>query len=121
MIPIECYPRTKRVQSCLFLFPDKQQDLDIPQVNSEQNDKSAEKTSPMTKIIGVRKLKHTNSYTTVPKYGVETRHPDELGKVWGQGSKGGGLLKIVVKIQQLYQFSMILKMRGELFKEASLE
>uniref|UniRef100_K1QVW6 Phosphodiesterase n=1 Tax=Magallana gigas TaxID=29159 RepID=K1QVW6_MAGGI len=61
-------------------YLDKQQDLDIPQVNSEQNDKSAEKTSPMTKIIGVRKLKHTNSYTTVPKYGVETRHPDELGK-----------------------------------------
>lgn len=76
-------------QSCLFLFPDKQQDLDIPQVNSEQNDKSAEKTSPMTKITGVRKLKHTNSYTTVPKYGVETRHPEELGKVLGQGSKRG--------------------------------
>lgn len=76
--------------SCLFLFPDKQQDLDIPQVKSEQNDKSVEKTSPMTKITGVRKLKHTNSYTTVPKYGVETKHPEELGKVWGQGSKGGG-------------------------------
>lgn len=70
-------------------YLDKQQDLDIPQVNSEQNDKSAEKTSPMTKIIGVRKLKHTNSYTTVPKYGVETRHPDELGKHLADINKWG--------------------------------
>lgn len=105
MISIECYPRTKRVQSCLFLFPDKQQDLDIPQVNLEQNDKSAEKTSPMTKIIGVRKLKHTNSYTTVPKYGVETRHPDELGKVWGQGSKGGGgYSKLLLRFSSFISF-----------------
>lgn len=36
----------------------------------------------MTQITGVRKLKHTNSFTgQVPKYGVETPHKEELGKV----------------------------------------
>ena len=75
------------VDEIFFYFTDKQQDLDIPhpQVSSDQTEKSTEKTSPMTKITGVRKLKHTNSYTTVPKYGVETQQPEELGKVGVKG------------------------------------
>ena len=40
------------------------------------------KARPMTQITGVRKLKHTNSFTgQVPKFGVETPHKEELGKV----------------------------------------
>lgn len=41
-----------------------------------------DKNRPMCQISGVRKLKHTNSFTgVVPKHGVETPHREELGKV----------------------------------------
>lgn len=75
--------------SCVFT--DKQQELDIPSFKiddnetthkEKENQKHAGKSRPMTQITGVRKLKHTNSFTgQVPKYGVETPHKEELGKV----------------------------------------
>jgi cAMP-specific phosphodiesterase 4 len=74
-----------------FLLSDKQQELDIPSFKIEENEgnhkekenqKETGKRRPMTQITGVRKLKHTNSFTgQVPKYGVETPHKEELGKV----------------------------------------
>lgn len=66
---------------------DKQQELDLPTVKVEQAEPvkerlPQEKNRPMSQISGVRKLKHTNSFTgIVPKYGVETPHTEELGKV----------------------------------------
>lgn len=73
------------------VFSDKQQELDIPSLKIDENEgnlkekenqKEPGKRRPMTQITGVRKLKHTNSFTgQVPKYGVETPHKEELGKV----------------------------------------
>ena len=40
------------------------------------------KKAPMSQIVGVRKLKHTNSFTgVVPKYGVEPTDEAELTNV----------------------------------------
>jgi len=73
------------------IFADKQQELDVPSFKIEDNEqqhkekenvKHTGKARPMTQITGVRKLKHTNSFTgQVPKFGVETPHKEELGKV----------------------------------------
>lgn len=77
------------------VFSDKQQELDIPTFKIDENDEhqtshvekenqkdSTGKRHPMTQITGVRKLKHANSFTgSVPKYGVETPHKEELGLV----------------------------------------
>ena len=66
---------------------DKQQELDLPTVKVEQVEPQkerppVEKDRPMSQISGVRKLKHTNSFTgIVPKHGVDTVHTEELGKV----------------------------------------
>lgn len=67
---------------------DKQQDLPefkVEDVDKSQdstamhNKKSRDKKAPMSQISGVRKLKHTNSFTgAVPKFGIETVHEDEL-------------------------------------------
>ena len=73
----------------LFTIADKQQELDVPTLKVEDTERpgiketpSKEKNRPMCQISGVRKLKHTNSFTgVVPKYGVETPHKEELGKV----------------------------------------
>lgn len=71
----------------IFAVTDKQQELDLPTVKVEHaepiRERSVpEKNRPMSEISGVRKLKHTNSFTgIVPKYGVETPHMEELGKV----------------------------------------
>ncbi|XP_052255077.1 cAMP-specific 3',5'-cyclic phosphodiesterase 4C-like isoform X1 [Dreissena polymorpha] len=80
-------------------YLDKQQELDIPSFKIEENEpnikekekqKDTGKRRPMTQITGVRKLKHTNSFTgQVPKYGVETPHKEELGKLLNDIDKWG--------------------------------
>ncbi|XP_036365375.1 cAMP-specific 3',5'-cyclic phosphodiesterase 4C isoform X4 [Octopus sinensis] len=69
-------------------YLDKQQELDVPTLKVEDTDRPGnkdifqkDKNRPMCQISGVRKLKHTNSFTgVVPKHGVETPHREELGK-----------------------------------------
>lgn len=88
------------------MIADKQQELDIPSFKIDENEgshkekenqKNAGKTRPMTQITGVRKLKHTNSFTgQVPKYGVETPHKEELGKVTELLMKATIVVKLVV-------------------------
>ncbi|PVD23029.1 hypothetical protein C0Q70_16290 [Pomacea canaliculata] len=76
-------------------YLDKQQELDLPTVKVEHaepiRERSVpEKNRPMSEISGVRKLKHTNSFTgIVPKYGVETPHMEELGKYLSNLDKWG--------------------------------
>ncbi|XP_052776417.1 cAMP-specific 3',5'-cyclic phosphodiesterase 4C-like isoform X5 [Mya arenaria] len=80
-------------------YLDKQQELDVPNfkiednepnVKEKENQKEVGKRRPMTQITGVRKLKHTNSLIgQVPKYGVETPHKDELGKLLSDIDKWG--------------------------------
>ncbi|KAK7508170.1 hypothetical protein BaRGS_00000409, partial [Batillaria attramentaria] len=76
-------------------YLDKQQELDLPSVKVDQVEQAIErvppeKNRPMSQISGVRKLKHTNSFTgMVPKYGVETPHLEELGKYVGELDKWG--------------------------------
>ena len=68
---------------------DKQQEIDVPTLKVEDTDarkhkdkNKAGKRAPLSQISGVRKLKHTNSFTgVVPKFGVETKKPEELAKV----------------------------------------
>lgn len=63
---------------------DKQQEIDIPSLKVEDSEahKKREKRAPMSQITGVRKLKHTNSFTgVVPKYGVEVANEEELSMV----------------------------------------
>ncbi|XP_035210856.1 cAMP-specific 3',5'-cyclic phosphodiesterase, isoforms N/G-like isoform X3 [Stegodyphus dumicola] len=65
-------------------FLDKQQELDLPALlDEEAQNASKQKTSQtMSQISGVKKpLCHTNSLTKLPKYGVETPHEIELGKM----------------------------------------
>lgn len=55
---------------------------------------SGAKTSParaMSHISGVRKaqLTHTNSLSTLPRFGVETAHEEELGKIFEDMDKWG--------------------------------
>ena len=55
------------------------EDTDTPHQGGKKN-----KKTPMSQIVGVRKLKHTNSFTgVVPKYGVEATNEEELTKVKG--------------------------------------
>jgi cAMP-specific phosphodiesterase 4 len=73
---------------------DKQQDL--PEFKVEDVDKgqehtaapgkkSRDKKAPMSHISGVRRLKHTNSFSAaVPKYGIESPNEEELSSVRGQ-------------------------------------
>ncbi|KAL3867914.1 hypothetical protein ACJMK2_040758 [Sinanodonta woodiana] len=78
-------------------YLDKQQELDIPTLKVDENNDTSQKENqndakkrPMTQIIGVRKLKHTNSFTgIVPKYGVETPYKEELGKYLSDLDKWG--------------------------------
>lgn len=78
-------------------YLDKQQELDVPTLKVEDTERpgikdtsSKEKNRPMCQISGVRKLKHTNSFTgVVPKYGVETPHKEELGKYLADIDKWG--------------------------------
>ncbi len=77
----------------MLFFTDKQQELDLPTLNVEDTDalnnsqtannkKKEKKSTPMSQISGVRKLKHTNSFAgIVPKYGVECANEDQLAKV----------------------------------------
>lgn len=71
---------------------DKQQELDLPSLRIEDTEPRVSKkkerprhgSNTMSQISGVKKpLCHTNSFTgeKVPKYGVETLHEDDLGKV----------------------------------------
>lgn len=80
-----------------IIFPDKQQELDIPslriddgveiKVKSKKNEPPPRHGpgSTMSQIHGVnrRPLCHTNSFTgeKLPLYGVDTPFEDELGKV----------------------------------------
>lgn len=76
-------------------YLDKQQELDLPSVKVEKAEQpidrtQPEKNRPMSQISGVRKLRHTNSFTgIVPKYGVETPHLDELTKYMNDLDKWG--------------------------------
>ena len=72
------------------IFSDKQQEIDVPSLKVEDHDATVgEKTPtkstkkpPMSQIQGVRRLKHTNSFTgIVPKYGVPATDEEALGKV----------------------------------------
>lgn len=74
-----------------FLYiTDKQQELDLPTVKVEEpqgkkkEEEPADKQKgPMTQIIGVRKIKHANSFTgIVPQFGVEPTNADLLSQVW---------------------------------------
>lgn len=74
---------------------DKQQELDLPSFRVEDSvttevertskkDDKPQRAVPMSCISGVKRpLTHTNSFTgeKLPKYGVETKHEEELGKV----------------------------------------
>ncbi|KAJ2947194.1 hypothetical protein O0L34_g16556 [Tuta absoluta] len=82
-------------------FLDKQQDIDLPSLQVEENiekNKKKEKarhggpSSTMSQISGVKRaLTHTNSFTgeRVPRYGVETPHEQELGVFLGEIDRWG--------------------------------
>ena len=83
----------------LILFLDKQQEVDINNLRLSEEDGSggrpkgvvgggaggrAKVAPPLSQISGVKKpLGHTTSFsgTTLPEYGVETKHPEQLAKV----------------------------------------
>ncbi|VDI78483.1 cAMP-specific phosphodiesterase 4 [Mytilus galloprovincialis] len=76
----------------------KQQELDLPTVKvdepqvkrKEEEPQKDSKKSPMTQIIGVRKMKHANSFTgIVPKYGVEPTNADLLAQTLTDINKWG--------------------------------
>ena len=85
--------------SCTFVSccTDKQQEIDMPVLKVDDVDAPAAPEAPeapikvkekdgkkalMSQISGVRKLKHTNSFTgVVPKWGVEAKNEEELGNV----------------------------------------
>lgn len=60
---------------CFFYLTDKQNEVEIP--SPTLKDKS------MSHISGVRKLSHSSSLssTSMPRFGVNTDHEDELAKV----------------------------------------
>ncbi len=64
---------------------DKQQEIDLPALKTDEVEgytRRREKKTPMSHIMGVRRLKHTNSFTgVVPKYGVEVANEEALSKV----------------------------------------
>ncbi|XP_041357880.1 cAMP-specific 3',5'-cyclic phosphodiesterase 4C-like [Gigantopelta aegis] len=74
-------------------YLDKQQDLDIPTLKVEQGEPIKdiqEGNRPMSRIIGVRKLEHANSFTgIVPKFGVETPFKEKLSIHLNDVSKWG--------------------------------
>lgn len=59
----------------VFVHQDKQNEVEIPSPTL--------KDKPMSHISGVRKLSHSSSLssTSVPRFGVNTDHEDELAKV----------------------------------------
>jgi cAMP-specific phosphodiesterase 4 len=97
---------------------DKQQELDLPTVKVEQVEpqkerpEKQEKNRPMSQISGVRKLKHTNSFTgIVPKYGVDTPHAEELGKVRDDDDDdvdGGDVVVVVVMMMMMLMMMMMM-------------
>ncbi|ELU18933.1 hypothetical protein CAPTEDRAFT_180250 [Capitella teleta] len=80
-------------------FLDKQQEIDLPTLKVEDADtlsshqtpkKREKKNAPMSEISGVRKLRHTNSFTgVVPRYGVDTLHEKELSGYMANLDKWG--------------------------------
>ncbi|XP_069125970.1 3',5'-cyclic-AMP phosphodiesterase 4C-like isoform X2 [Argopecten irradians] len=81
-------------------YLDKQQELDLPTfkvedhkdqpIREEKEVTPDSERRPMTKITGVRKLKHANSFTgIVPKFGVETTHPEDLSQYLEDINKWG--------------------------------
>lgn len=64
---------------CVYVFVlqpvDKQNDVEIPSPTL--------KDKPMSHISGVRKLSHSSSLSSssMPRFGVNTDHEDELAKV----------------------------------------
>ncbi|RWS14017.1 cAMP-specific 3', partial [Dinothrombium tinctorium] len=78
-------------------FLDKQEELDLPfQIQADQQ-QVAKQTNlkqkagfSMSKISGVKKqLCHTNSLSTLPKYGVEVKDEETLGKLLDDVNKWG--------------------------------
>jgi cAMP-specific phosphodiesterase 4 len=87
--PLCCAPPTPTSDVCLW-STDKQQEIDLPTLKVEDADTSSQhtpkkrekKNAPMSEISGVRKLRHTNSFTgVVPRYGVDIPHEKELSNV----------------------------------------
>ncbi|XP_068630745.1 3',5'-cyclic-AMP phosphodiesterase isoform X2 [Battus philenor] len=82
-------------------FLDKQQELDLPSLQVEENtERTKKKEKPrhggpggtMSQISGVKRtLTHTNSFTgeRVPRYGVETPHEEELGRLLNELDRWG--------------------------------
>ncbi|XP_060801143.1 cAMP-specific 3',5'-cyclic phosphodiesterase isoform X2 [Amyelois transitella] len=82
-------------------FLDKQQELDLPCLQVEEGSERAKKKekprhagpgTTMSQISGVKRaLTHTNSFTgdRVPRYGVETPHEEELGRLLGEIDRWG--------------------------------
>jgi len=66
------------------MVTDKQQDLELLPVNESEDVPIGEKKSPMSKISGVRRLHHSNSFTgAVPRFGIEVEDELELAQVGG--------------------------------------
>jgi len=60
---------------------DKQQDMEMPRGISIREGEEM-KAAPMSQIVGVRRLHHSNSFTgAVPRYGVELEDDQELTQV----------------------------------------
>ncbi|XP_059062175.1 cAMP-specific 3',5'-cyclic phosphodiesterase, isoforms N/G isoform X2 [Achroia grisella] len=82
-------------------FLDKQQELDLPSLQVDEGSERAKKKekprhsgpgTTMSQISGVKRtLTHTNSFTgeRVPRYGVETPHEEELGRLLGDLDRWG--------------------------------
>lgn len=53
------------------------------QGKKKEEEPADKQKGPMTQIIGVRKIKHANSFTgMVPKFGVEPTNDELLSQVW---------------------------------------
>ncbi|CAH1774432.1 unnamed protein product [Owenia fusiformis] len=106
-------------------FLDRQQEIDLPvtkndesDISTIQNKKEKKKSTPMSQITGVRKLRHTNSFTgNMPKYGVETAHEMELAKILCDIDRWG---VDMFKISELSGKRPLTAVTYQIFKERDL-
>lgn len=75
-----------------FHRADKQNEVEIPSPTL--------KDKPMSHISGVRKLSHSSSLSSasMPRFGVNTDHEDELAKVCCSSARCFRLLRTVVHV-----------------------